>query len=355
MVQLHPTPFPPGPRPRVVDAPGGQRLLAGRYEVIGEVARGGCGAVYEAQDLLTGNLVAIKTLQPAGVDRASLARFAREARVAAAIHHPNVCSVVDSGTLADGSPFLAMERLYGETLRQHIARVRALDPESAIEIAVQLLSGLDAAHELGIVHRDVKPENVFLVRPRQGSFPLVKILDFGMCRVGAPRRPVPKAKDPDFVDDKTLTRAGTVVGTPEYMAPEQASGRRHFDLRIDLYAVGVLLYEALTGTRAFYGADPRAVLVNVLARQIPPVRAVRPDLPLALDRIVARAIERDPRARYASATEFQHDLLLARTTIRRQRAARIAAEQRLLQHLPDLGVAGGDEWEMPTRELRRSG
>lgn len=363
MVQLHPT-RPPG------QAQGGHRLLAGRYEVLGEVARGGCGAVYEAHDLLTGNLVAIKTLQPAPgsaggdpssrsdqryFDRASLARFAREARVAAAIHHPNVCSVVDSGTLSDGSPFLAMERLYGETLRQHIARVRALDPESAIEIAVQLLSGLDAAHELGIVHRDVKPENVFLVQPRQGSFPLVKILDFGMCRVGAPRRPVPKAQDPDFRDDKTLTRAGTVVGTPEYMAPEQASGRRHFDLRIDLYAVGVLLYEALTGTRAFYGADPRAVLVNVLARQIPPVRAVRPDLPLALDRIVARAIERDPRARYASATEFQHDLLLARTTIRRQRAARIAAEQRLLQHLPDLGVGDADEWEMPTRELRRSG
>jgi eukaryotic-like serine/threonine-protein kinase len=330
------------------------RLIAGRYEILGEVARGGCGAVYEAHDLVAGRLVAIKILQPSGLDRASLARFAREARVAAAIHHPNVCSVVDSGTLADGSPFLAMERLYGETLRQHIARVRALEPEPAIELAVQLLSGLDAAHELGIVHRDVKPENVFLVTSQKGSLPLVKILDFGMCRVGAPRRQPPKRPDADFVDDKTLTRAGTVVGTPEYMAPEQASGRRQFDLRIDLYAVGVLLYEALTGTRAFYGADPRAVLVNVLARQIPPVRAVRPDLPIALDRIVARAIERDPRARYASATEFQHDLLLARTTIRRQRAARVEAEQRLTSHLPQL-ASFADEWEMPTRELRRSG
>ncbi|MBS2015529.1 MAG: serine/threonine protein kinase [Deltaproteobacteria bacterium] len=332
------------------------RLVAGRYEILGEVARGGCGAVYEAEDLVGGGRVAIKILQQGAVDRASLARFAREARVAAAIHHPNVCGVVDSGTLADGSPFIAMERLYGETLRQHIGRVRMLDPESAIELAVQLLSGLDAAHDLGIVHRDVKPENVFLVTSRSGGFPLVKILDFGMCRVGTPRRAPPKREVVELVDDKTLTRAGTVVGTPEYMAPEQASGRRHFDLRIDLYAVGVLLYEALTGTRAFYGADPRAVLVNVLARQIPPVRAVRPDLPLALDRIVARAIERDPRARYGSAMEFQHDLLLARTTMRRQRAARVAAERQLHAHLPRLDLAaGGDEWEMPTRELRRSG
>ena len=334
-------------------------LFANRYEILGEVARGGCGAVYEAHDVRLGRLVAIKILQPGGLDRAALARFERESRVSAAIHHPNVCSVIDFGMAADGSPFLVMERLYGETLRACIGRLRRLDPEEAIEVALQTLSGLDAAHDLGIVHRDVKPENVFLVKPR-GCMPLVKILDFGMCRVGEARvNPRARAASPsvaparpsnDIMDDKTLTRAGTVVGTPEYMAPEQASGRRQFDLRIDLYAVGVVLYEMLTGVRAFYGADPRAVLISVLSRQLPSVRAVRPDVPVAVDRIVARALERDPRARYSSAMEFQHDLLIARTSLRKQRAARAAAEARMREQ-----QASVPDWELPTREISRTG
>jgi len=303
-------------------------VVAHRYEVIGEIARGGCGAVYEAIDLDHGQLVALKILTSGTMDRAAAARFERESRVAGAIHHPNVCAVTDSGTLEDGSPFLVMERLYGETLRTYFARMGRLDPDQAIELAVQMLSGLEAAHALGIVHRDMKPENVFIVH-RKGSLPLVKLLDFGMCRRKTSHR----------VDDHTLTRVGTVVGTPEYMAPEQASGLRDFDLRIDLYAVGVILYEMLTGTRAFYGADARAVLVSVLARQLPSVRALRPEVPVVLDRIVARAVERDPRARYFSAAEMQHDLLNARTAFRRQRAVRAQARAQ---------VPVKAEWEMPT-------
>jgi serine/threonine-protein kinase len=311
------------------------RLVVERYQLLEELARGGCGAVYEARDLHTGSLVAVKILQANALDRAAAARFAREARAASSIHHPNVCTVTDAGTLEDGSPFLVMDRLYGETLRAYVARMGRLDAEEAIELSVQMLSGLEAAHELGIIHRDMKPENVFIVRP-EGSLPLVKLLDFGMCRrqSGQP------------IDDHTLTRVGTVVGTPEYMAPEQASGRRDFDQRIDLYAVGVMLYEALTGTRAFYGPDARAVLVSVLARPLPSVRAIRPELPVALDRIVARAVERDPRARYRAAAEFQHDLLHARTTLRRQRAARLESQARLRGS--SLAVS---EWEMPTRQL----
>jgi len=359
------------PRPSPSETP---ELLANRYELVGEVARGGCGAVYEAHDHRRNRLVAIKILQPSSMDRASVARFAREARVGAAMRHPNVCAVLDAGTLEDGRQYIAMERLHGETLRAYVARVRRLDAEEAIEIAVQILSGLDAAHDLGIVHRDVKPENVFLVRP-PGCLPQAKLLDFGMCRVGASRSQKARPPSRDLGEDKTLTRVGSVVGTPEYMAPEQASGRRQFDLRIDLYAVGVILYEMLTGTRAFFGPDPRAVLVNVLVRQLPSVRALRPDLPLALDRIVSRAVERDPRARYASATELQHELLLARTAMRRQRAARALAEQRrrapaapaaappLAPPFSVIDLSGDDDddsdgWDVPTRQLnplRRSG
>ncbi|MDB4938850.1 MAG: hypothetical protein JWP87_5822 [Labilithrix sp.] len=318
----------------VADAPA-SGLVANRYELVSELARGGCGAVYEAYDVLANGLVAIKILQSGVLDQAALARFARETRVAAAIHHPNVCTVGDAGTLEDGSPFLVMERLYGETLRGYVSRAGRLDPEEAIELAVQMLSGLGAAHDLGIVHRDMKPENVFIVRPK-GGLPVVKLLDFGMCR----------RKDAQPMDDRTLTRVGTVVGTPEYMAPEQASGRRDFDLRIDLYAVGVMLYEMLTGTRAFHGADARAILISVLARQLPSIRLVRPELPVALDRIVARAVERDPRARYGSAAELQNDLLHARTTIRRQRAERLEAQERMRGVL-----AQSSEWDMPTVQL----
>jgi len=316
-------------------------LLANRYEIVGEVARGGCGAVFEARDVRLDRLVALKVLQSGAAERSALERFAREARVAAAIRHPNVCSVIDSGRLDDGSPFLVMERLYGETLRSYVGRVRRVDAEEAIELAVQMLSGLDAAHEIGIVHRDVKPENVFLARSGgHAGPPLVKLLDFGMCRA----RSRPSPEDPPLGDDHTLTRVGAVVGTPEYMAPEQASGKRTFDLRTDVYAVGVILYEMLTGTRAFYGPDPRAVLISVLTRQLPSVRTLRPELPTAIDRIVARAIERDPRSRYRSAPEFQHDLLQARTMLRRQRLARAEAERRRR-------AAEAADWDLPTREI----
>ncbi len=316
-------------------------LLVNRYQLLGEVARGGCGAVFEGHDLHLDRLVAIKILQADGFDRAAAARFAREARVAAAIHHPNVCTVTDSGMLENGSPFIVMERLYGETLRAYNTRVGRIDAEEAIEIAVQMLSGLEAAHVLGIVHRDMKPENVFVLRP-PGGLPLVKLLDFGMCR-----RQSASMLSLD-ADDHSLTRAGTVVGTPEYMAPEQASGRRKFDQRIDLYAVGVMLYEMLTGTRAFTGPDPRSVLVSVLARQLPSVRTIRPELPVAVDRIVARAVERDPRARYASTGEYQNDLLHARTALRRQRQARADVEAR---HRSDGHRA---PWDLPTmRNLTR--
>ncbi len=315
--------------------------IRSRYELIGEVARGGCGAVFEAHDLRLGRLVAIKILQSRGFDgAAAAARFARETRVAGAIHHPNVCTVTDSGVLEDGSPFFVMERLYGETLRAYMARAGRLDAEEAIELAVQMLSGLEAAHELGIVHRDMKPENVFLVDrdAKARNLPFVKLLDFGMCRRQSAELAVGS-------DDHTLTRAGSVVGTPEYMAPEQASGRRNFDLRIDLYAVGVMLYETLTGKRAFTGPDPRSVLVSVLARPLRSVREIRPELPAEVDRIVARAVERDPRSRYSTSGEFQHHLLSARTTLRRQRAAGAEVRRR--------DAAPSASWDLPTLHMAK--
>ena len=310
-------------------------MLAGRYAIQGEIGRGGCAIIYEAHDLRLGRVVALKMVKHGARDSQANARLAREARAGAAIHHPNVCGLSDAGYFEDGRPYLVMERLRGETLTALQNRVGQLRPADAIDIALQLLSALDAAHAIGVVHRDVKPDNVFLV-PRSGCGPLVKLLDFGMCRRAAP------PMEQQLKDDMTLTRAGQVVGTPEYMSPEQVSGKRDFDGRIDLYAVGVMLYEALSGQRAFPGKDAREVVVSVLVRKLPPLRSTRPDLPPIIDAIVARAMERDPSFRYANASQFQHDLLQAKAELDARRLRPLRT--RHAEPEPDL-------WEAPTRQL----
>lgn len=307
-------------------------VIGRRYEIGEEIARGGCAVVVEARDLRVGRYVAIKLPKPGSFDEAAVARLTREAQVAAAIHHPNVCAVTDAGWLDDGNPFLVMERLYGETLGSYVTRAGRLEAEEAIEIGLQTLAGLSAAHAMGVVHRDVKPDNVFLVY-RHGCAPVAKLLDFGLCcRVQA-----------GAAEDVTLTRAGTVVGTPEYMAPEQASGFRDFDARIDLYAVGVVLYEVLTGTRAFVAEHVSAVLASVLAKRLPSLRQLRPDLPDSLERVVARAMSRDPRARYRTAVEFQRDLLEVQARLPRTR--RTSA---VVQAAP---APASGEWDLPTRQV----
>ena len=285
-------------------------VLAERYVLRGELGRGGCAVVYEAHDTRLGRLVALKMVKSSARDAQANARLAREARAGAAIHHPNVCGLSDAGYLPDGRPYLVMERLHGETLTSCLRRVGNLSAEHAVDLALQLLSGLEAAHAIGIVHRDVKPDNVFLV-PRNGATPLVKLLDFGMCR---------RAATPSG-DDRTLTRAGQVVGTPEYMSPEQVSGKRSFDGRIDLYAVGVILYEVLSGQRAFPGKDAREVVVSVLVKSLPPLRHFRPDIPSVLDRVVSRAMERDANARYSTAQEFMADLVECKRQMQEKRRA----------------------------------
>jgi eukaryotic-like serine/threonine-protein kinase len=315
-------------------------VLAGRYAIQAVIGRGGCAIIYEAHDLRLGRIVALKMVKSGARDTQANARLAREARAGGAIHHPNVCGISDAGYLEDGRPFLVMERLRGETLTSLLHRVRSLSTENALDVAVQILSALDAAHAINVVHRDVKPDNVFLAA-RKGCGPLVKLLDFGMCR---------RAAAPHVDDDLTLTRAGQVVGTPEYMSPEQVSGNREFDARIDLYAVGVILYEALSGQRAFPGRDAREIVVSVLVRKLPALRSIRPEVPLALDRIIARAMERDPHSRYSSAAEFQRDLLDVKASIEARKLKKLESHRRLIDRMM---IDEEDEWDAPTRQLHR--
>ena len=323
-------------------------VIAERYVLRNELGRGGCAVVYEAHDTRLGRMVALKMVKSSARDAQANARLAREARAGAAIHHPNVCGLSDAGYLQDGRPYLVMERLTGETLTSCLRRTGNLSSEHAVDLGLQLLSGLEAAHAIGIVHRDVKPDNVFLV-PRNGCTPLVKLLDFGMCRRAASTSG----------DDRTLTRVGQVVGTPEYMSPEQVSGKRSFDGRIDLYAVGVILYECLSGQRAFPGKDAREVVVSVLVKSLPPLRHFRPDVPEVLDRVIAKAMERDANARYATAQQFMADLVEAKRQMQEKRRAmmqtgprRIEAPRSIVPPRPV--TSDSDDWDnMPTQQLHQ--
>jgi serine/threonine-protein kinase len=265
------------------------------------LGEGGMGAVYEAENTTIGRKVAIKVLHPAQAKKKiAVKRFHQEARAAGRIGHPNICEVYDLGTLDDGSPYLVMERLVGETLAARIARDSGMAVLDVIDILAQVLSGLAAAHDLGIIHRDIKPENVFLT-DRPGMPPVAKLLDFGVSKV------IFRVVGEDEEGD--LTRTGMVMGTPYYMSAEQARGERNLDGRVDVYACGVLMYEALTTKRPFAGKNYNALLMAILTGSSIPASQLRPNLPPDIDRILARAMARKREDRYQSATEFQSALV----------------------------------------------
>jgi eukaryotic-like serine/threonine-protein kinase len=278
------------------------RTVDGKYRFLSLLGEGGMGAVFEAEHVGTGRPVAVKVLHPSQAKKkVAVKRFHQEARAASKIGHPNICEVSDLGTLADGAPYLVMEKLVGSTLAERIAREGGLPVDDVLDIVIQALSGLIAAHEKGIVHRDIKPENVFLC-DRAGAPPLAKILDFGVSKMIA-------AQHEEELD---LTRTGMVMGTPFYMSPEQARGDRNLDARVDVWACGVMLYEALTGRRPFIAANYNALLLQILTAEPRPLREFRPATPEALERILAHALARNRDERYRGAAEFQRDLLVLR-------------------------------------------
>jgi len=277
-------------------------LIGGKYRVRDILGQGGMGTVFEAIHEGLGNVVAIKVLHPNQVQKKdAVQRFHHEARAAARIGHPNICEVHDVGALDDGRPYLVMERLSGATLADRIQSLGGLPFQEVLDTLTQVLSGLHAAHEKGIIHRDVKPENVFLSQ-RVGCPPVAKILDFGVSKVMTQH---PQASG---FGDVEVTRTGVVLGTPYYLAPEQARGDRGLDARVDLYACGVMLYEALTGRRPFRAANYNALLIAILTSSPRPAREIRPDLPAGFGRVMDRSIERDPNDRYQTALEFQEAL-----------------------------------------------
>lgn len=278
---------------------GGPLVFGGRYRIEALLAQGGMGDVYRAFDEHEGHPVALKLLRATGIEyKRARARFAQEAATARRLSHFRIVRTIDHGCEPDGTLYLVMELLEGETLGARLRDGRELTTREAVIVAVQILEALEAAHAIGILHRDLKPDNVFLCDGDGGLN--AKILDFGVAK--------------SLHSDPTLTSlettAGTVFGTPRYMSPEQARGGP-LDVRSDVYGVGVLLYQMLSGQLPFEDEDAVVVMARHIRDEPPPLSRYASDrgIPRALVQVTHRALEKDPQDRFDSATSFRRALL----------------------------------------------
>jgi serine/threonine protein kinase len=275
-------------------------VIEKKYRVDALIGWGGMGAVYRAENLRIKKQVALKVLYSLGPDSENERRFLREARIAGSIGHPNIVEVFDLGHLDDGKPFQVMELLEGQTLAERIRAEGAIAEDEALTIGMQVLSALAAAHDKAIVHRDLKPENVFLVE-REGRL-VAKLLDFG----------VSKALHEHSL---AITMTGAVVGTPYYLSPEQARGER-IDHKVDLWAMGVLLYETLTGVLPFNAKGYEELLTKIIRGRPTPPSKFQPRITPAVEAVILRALSNDPARRFESALDMKDQLSTARRSRR---------------------------------------
>jgi len=268
-----------------------------RYRIVRLLGRGAMGEVYAAEDAHLGRQIAVKLL-PAELccDQAATDRFTREARIVSSLNHPHICTLHDFGQ-HEGRYFMVMELLEGEPLNSRVAR-GLLPIDEVLAFGSDVADALDAAHRQGVVHRDIKPANLFVTS--RGD---IKVLDFGVAKLATANDPIGTTRG----DFEPTTSSGTAIGTVAYMSPEQARGEV-VDGRSDLFSLGVVLYEMATGRRPFPGKTPASVFEGILTKTPSPASALRPDLPGDLDRVLARALEKDPELRYQTAADLRADL-----------------------------------------------
>jgi serine/threonine-protein kinase len=285
---------------RQVDSPSSSLpLVDGKYQLVRQLGQGGMGAVYEARHTGTGRRVAVKLIAGASMQRNAevVARFQREAMASGAIESQHIAQILDTGVdPTTGSPYTVMELLSGEDLEQALTRLGPLAPDVALRITAQACQGLRKAHEACVVHRDIKPANLFLVKGEEGEV-VVKLLDFGIAKV--------KADEAEAPESGSLTRTGSMIGSPVYMSPEQARGKKEIDHRTDVWSLGVVLYEALAGRTPHGHIDAVGELIfQICSVPAPPVQDHAPWVPAQVAAIVHRALALDPAQRFQSAREM---------------------------------------------------
>jgi serine/threonine protein kinase len=266
------------------------QTLAEKYLVEQLIKRGGMGAVYRGKHVMMDKTVAIKVLRPAlAGDDVIVARFSREAKAASRISHPHAVSVTDFGEAENGVVFLVMEYLDGRTLKDIIRSEGPLPLDRAVEIVRQVSGALDAAHQQGVIHRDLKSDNIMLSQTNGGDW--AKVLDFGIAKI----------QQPEGARDNDITAANLVIGTPQYMSPEQCSQSGPIDARSDIYSLGVILFEMLVGHVPFTGESPTVIMMRQVQDEPPSVLSERPELPASVDNLVKKALAKQPIDRFQTA------------------------------------------------------
>src|SRR5438034_8442725 len=286
----------------LVDAPVDRligQVFDGKYRLDERLGGGGMGTVYRATHLLIDRPVAIKVLSQRFVgDETAQQRFRREARAAGHMQHSNAVTVTDFGATGDGYLYIVMELLEGQTLRELLAREGPLDPARAVSIILQASAAVGAAHEGRLIHRDLKPANIFI--EQRPNFPaVVKVLDFGVAKFAV------EEHDDDY---NTLTQVGAIIGTPRYVSPEQCAGTASLTPAADVYSLGIILYEMLTGASPFTGDTPLALALKQVSEAPRPPREIVASIPEALERVVLHALAKNPGERPGDAHELRREL-----------------------------------------------